>query len=110
MSAFTIGDFTTDLSGVVNSLNGIAEKLNQCDPDIEIDNTPGKTAVCSVPIVSGSVCATAIKERFTVAGLIETVEGLRDWVRDVESKLGGYDPATPLDAGAWPPSDESTNA
>ncbi len=109
MSAFTIGDFATDLSGVVNSLNGIAEKLDQCDLDIEIDGTPGKTAICSVPIVKSGVCAAAIKQGFTVRDLVETVEGLRDWVLDVQSKLGNYDPATPLDAGTWPQSNASAS-
>jgi len=110
MSGFTIGDFASALNGIVSSLNGVADELSHCNPEAKIDNTPGLTAICSVPIVVANRCVAPVKETFTIADLVETVEGLRDWVRDVQSKLGGYDPATPLDAGTWPPTSSSTSA
>ena len=110
MSALTIGDFATDLTEVVNSLNNIAEKLNLCDLDLEIASTPGLTIICSVPIFRGGICAAPDKERFTVRDLNETVEAIRDWINDIQSELGGYDPATTLGGDASPPPDESTSA
>ena len=107
MSALTIGDLATNLNEVTNSLNSIAEKLNQCDLDIEIDSTPGLTVVCSVPIFRGGICAAPVKERFTVRDLNETVEAIRDWINDIRSELGNYDPATSL--GGAPPN-ETTSA
>lgn len=108
--SYTVDELATALGGIISSLNGIAEQLSHCNPDAEIDNTPGKTAICSGPIVIANKCVAPVKERFTVADLVETVEGLGDWVLDVQLKLGNYDPATPLDAGTWPQSNESTSA
>lgn len=110
MSSFTIGDFATALNGVAEALNGIAEELGHCDANAEIDNTPGKKAICQVPVVVAQTCVAPPKDTFTVADLVETVEGLRDWIGDVRSKLANYDAATLLDAGTWPPSNESTSA
>lgn len=102
--SYTINELATALGEIVNSLNGIAEKLNQCDLDMEINNTPGRTVICSVPIFRAGICAAPDKERFVVRDLSETVEGIRDWIGDVQSELGDYDPAMPLDGAASPSS------
>ena len=107
MAAFTVGDFATDLSEIVNLLNGIADKLKQCDPDAEIDKTPGKTAICSTPVVVVGKCAAPVKERFNILDLVETVEGLQGWVDDVRARLANYDPATSLEDGLRPPSENT---
>jgi hypothetical protein len=107
MSAYTIGNFAGALGVVAESLNGIADELKLCDLDTEIDNTPGRTAICQGPVVVSGVCAAATKDPFTVADLVETVEGIRDWVLDVQTKLGNYDSATPLDDGLRPPSESA---
>ncbi len=106
MPGFTIGEFTAALTGIIGSLSGLADGLSHCDPDVEIDNTPGRTAICQGPIIAGSACAAPARERFTIADLVETIEGLRDWVGDVRSRLANYDPATSLEDGLRPP-DES---
>ncbi|MCK4408547.1 MAG: hypothetical protein KAW67_00585 [Candidatus Eisenbacteria sp.] len=110
MSGYTIGDFAGALNGIAESLSGIAEELNQCDLDAVIDNTPGRTAICQGPIFGGGMCIAAIKDPFKVRDLVETVEGLRDWVADVQSKLANYDATASLDSGAWPASDEEASA
>jgi hypothetical protein len=104
---YTIGNFAGALNGIAASLSGIADELNQCDLDAVIDNTPGRTAICQTPIVKGGMCVAAIKDGFTVRDLAETVEGLRDWVLDVQTKLGDFDSATPLADGLRPPSESA---
>lgn len=108
--SYTTGEFATALGGIVSSLNGIAEELSHCDLKAEIDSTPGRTVICQVPIFRGGICAAEDRDSFTVADLNETIGGLRDWVLDVQTKLGSYDPATPLDSGTWSPPNESTSA
>jgi hypothetical protein len=94
---YTLGEFATDFGGVARSLSKLADKLKGCDQAAPIDKTPGRTFICQGPIVQGASCIAAKTDRFTVADLIKTVEGIRSWVADVESKLGTYDPSTPLD-------------
>ena len=108
--SYTIDELATALGGIVSSLNGIAEELNHCNLDAEIDNTAGRKVICSLPIIVADRCVAPVQETFTVADLVETIEGLKDWIGDVQSKLGDYDPATLLDAGTWPPSDRGSNA
>ena len=50
------------------------------------------------------MCRAPVKDKFTVAELMETVTALRDWIRDIHSKLSSYDSSTPLDDGLKPPS------
>ena len=109
MSDFTIGDFATALEGIVESLNGIAEELKLCDQAAEIDNTPGWSAICEVPVVVAEKCVAPVRESFAVADLLETVVGIRDWIGDVRSKLGNYSPETLLDSGSWPQVGETTD-
>ena len=49
MSEFTIGELATALGGIIESLNGIAEELGQCDQAAEIVSTEGWSALCSIP-------------------------------------------------------------
>jgi hypothetical protein len=98
---YRIGDFSTALSGLVESMNGISERLGQCDPRAVIDRTPGRTAICQGPPIKGDACLAEIRDPFTVADLVEWVEGLRDWIGDVQARLENYDASTPLDGGAW---------
>ena len=99
--SYTIGEFSTALSGLVESLGKISDELSHCNPAAEIDRTPGRTAICQAPPITASQCLTEIKDPFTVADLVELVEGLRDWIGDVQGKLGNYDSMTPLDGGTW---------
>ena len=109
MSEFTIGELATALSGIVESLNSIAEELGQCDQAAEIVSTEGWSALCSIPLPVGAECVAPVKELFVVADLVETVEGIRDWIGDVQSKLGNYDPATPVDSRSVPRSGETAD-
>lgn len=99
---YTIGDFATALGGLVDTLDGIASELNECDPTAEIDNTPGWRAICSIPVIVADTCVAPEKPVFTVADLVETIAGLRGWIGDVQSRLANFDPLTQLDSGSWP--------
>ena len=108
--SYTIGELATALSGIADSLDRIAGEINRCDMKTEIDTTPGRTAVCSGPVIVKTACRPVPTESFTVGDLAETVEGLRDWARDVSSKLANYDASTPLDVAPWATSDVKINA
>ena len=100
-STYTIGDFAAALGGIVESLNDIGQQLSNCDMAAEIDKTPGRTVICQSPPVKSGMCGTDVKDPFTVGDLAEMVGGLRGWIEDVQTKLGNYDPSTPLDSGIW---------
>ncbi len=110
MSEFTIGEFKNSLEEITTSLGAILEKLEQCNLDVELERTPGRSAICSGPVIIGSACAKAVKEEFTVRDLAETIGALRDWVSDVTSKLSVFDPSVAFDAAQWPSTDEDTSA
>jgi hypothetical protein len=99
MAAYTVGEFANALKGVADALGGISERLNSCDLDVVIDGTPGRTAICQGPVIKAGMCLTSGAEVFRVRDLLETVEGLRDWVEDVRSKLDNYDVTAALDSG-----------
>ena len=101
--AYTVGEFANALSGVSQTLNGIAEQLKLCDQVAQIGTTVGRSPICQGPIIAGAACMLSIKDPFIVADLVETVEGIRDWVLDVESKLQLFSKETALDYGPeWP--------
>jgi hypothetical protein len=100
--SYTIGELATALSGIADSLDRIAGEINRCDMKTEVDTTPGRTAICSGPVIVATACRSMVPETFTVGDLAETVEGLRDWVRDVSSKLSNYAPSAPIDVAPWP--------
>jgi hypothetical protein len=106
---YTIGTFASALGDLVGSLNAIAEELGQCDPGAEIDPTPGRTAICGGPVLVGGVCVAPERESFTVGDLVETVEGIRNWIEDVRARLGNYDPEIELDSGSWSSDLETTD-
>ena len=108
MSTLTIGGLAGALDGIANSLSAIIENLSQSDLDAEIDSTNGRRVICSLPIVVADVCVAPSQDEFTVADIHQTMEGLMGWVRDVQSKLGDYDPETLLDAGTWPSQGEES--
>jgi hypothetical protein len=96
--AYTLGEFADSLAGVAQSLQEIADQLKMCEQTAEIDKTPGKTFICQSPIVAGSACGLPDEfDRFTVADLVEVVEGIQSWVQDVQSKIGSYGTTTPLE-------------
>ena len=99
--SYTVGEFATALNGVTQTLDDIADQLKLCDQNARIDPTPGRSPVCQGPIISGAACMLSIKDPFTVADLVEAVEGIRDWVLDVETKLGLYSSETAFDGGSW---------
>lgn len=106
---YTIGEFGTSLSEISNALDAILERLNECDPNVELDTTPGRTGICQGPIIVGGVCVAPEVDNFRVADLVETVEGLRDWVNDVTSKLSVFDPSAALDSTSWPIANEASD-
>jgi len=99
--SYTIGDFSSSLSGVAISLKEIADELSHCNPGPEFDRTPGRTAICQAPPFASGACSNEIPEPFTVADLAEMVNGLREWIGDVVARLEDYGPSTPLDGGTW---------
>ena len=108
--SYTVGEFATALNGISQTLNGIADQLKLCDQKAQIETTPGRSPICQGPIISGSACMLSIKDPFIVADLVETVEGIRDWVLDVETKLGLYTSETVLDGGSWTVAPEETES
>lgn len=110
MTDYTIRDFAMALEGVIVTLDGAADQLKLCDQEAEIDNTPGWRAICQIPVIMGETCVAPdpAPETFRIVDLLETVEGIRDWIGDVRSKLGQYAPDTPIDMGtAWPRLEET---
>ena len=101
---YTIGAFASALKEVADSLDNIAGELGRCNLETEVDKTPGRTVICSLPIYMAEMCRAPVRDKFTVAELMETVTALRDWIRDIDSKLSSYDSSTPLDDGLKPPS------
>ncbi len=102
MAGLTIGELATALNGIASSLDGLAGEINHCSVKVQIDPTPGRTAICSVPVINTNMCRPVIPETFTVGDLAETVKGLRDWVNDVTSKLSNYASSAPIDVAPWP--------
>ena len=102
--SYTIGELATALNGIADSLDGLAGEISRCNLEAEIDNTPGRTAICQGPVIISGMCRPVIPDTFTVGNLCETVKGLRDWTRDVTSKLSKYKSSAPIDNAPWPPS------
>jgi hypothetical protein len=102
--SYTIGELAGALNEIAQALDGIAGEIENCNQKAEIDTTPDRTAVCSVPILTSGMCKPAVHDPFTVADLSGTVKGLRDWTKDVVSKLGNYVSSAPIDSTPWPPS------
>ena len=104
-TGYTIGDFASALHEITDLLDNIAGDLGHCNLDAAVDKTPGKTVICSLPVFMAEMCRAPAKDDFTVRDLLETVEGLKGWVLDIESKLTTYDGDSPLEDGLRPPSD-----
>ena len=102
MACVTIGELATALNGIADSLDGLAGEINRCKQDAQIDTTPGRSAICSTPVITSGMCRPVVPDTFTVADLGGTVKGLRDWVRDVTSKLAKYKSSAPIDEAPWP--------
>jgi hypothetical protein len=100
----TIGELATALNGIADSLDGLAKEISRCKQDVPIDATPGRSAICSSPVIITGMCKPVVPDTFTVGDLCETVKGLRDWTRDVTTKLANYQSSSPIDAAPWPPS------
>lgn len=107
--SYTAGEFATALNGIADSFDGIAAKLGGCNLDAEIGNTPGRVVICQSPIVVGDQCmapkdASPASSPVTVRDLLEAVDALGSWVRDVSKKLSEYPPTAAIDVDSGPSS------
>jgi hypothetical protein len=101
MPEITVGEMTTVLGGVIDSLNTLRTGLEQCSLDAEIDGAEGRRIICQMPVVGGSECRLNSKTP-RVGDLVEAVAAIAGWAEDIRSAIGHLDPSEPVFA---PPSD-----
>jgi hypothetical protein len=97
MPELTFGEFESALGSVVDSLNALADSVSTCNLDTEVDNTQGRTVICSIPKVGGADCRLRTGNNLRVSDLYEAITALSQWAADIKAAVSGHaNPGDPI--------------